>query len=121
MESAQKRLNESAPLRWTVLVLISGLLFATYWFQDCLGPLKSLMESQLGFDSSQFGMLVASTTWANLALMIIKEMTFYRGFFWNVSFHGTLSMQAICFLFLTGHIPGWPDRITILETDTLIN
>lgn len=71
MELAQKRLNESAPLRWGVLLLISGLMFATYWFQDCLGPLKSLMESQLGFDSSQFGLLIASTTWANLALMII--------------------------------------------------
>jgi MFS family permease len=71
MEHDQKRLNASAPLRWGVLVLISGLMFATYWFQDCLGPLKSLMESQLGFDSSQFGLLVASTTWANLALMII--------------------------------------------------
>ena len=71
MEMAQKRLNDSAPLRWLVLVLISGLMFATYWFQDCLGPLKSLMESQLGFDSSQFGLIVASTTWANLALMII--------------------------------------------------
>lgn len=71
MELAKKMLNASAPLRWTVLVLISGLLFSTYWFNDCLGPLKSLMESQLGFDSSQFGLLVASTTWANLALMII--------------------------------------------------
>lgn len=71
MEYAKKRLSESAPLRWGVLVLISGLMFATYWFQDCLGPLKSLFESQLGFDNSQFGLLVASTTWANLALMII--------------------------------------------------
>lgn len=71
MDAVKKRLNESAALRWTVLVLISGLMFATYWFQDCLGPLKSLMESQLGFSSSEFGLLVASTTWANLALMII--------------------------------------------------
>ena len=71
METAKRMLNASAPLRWLVLVLISGLLFSTYWFNDCLGPLKSLMESQLGFDSSQFGLLVASTTWANLALMII--------------------------------------------------
>jgi len=71
MEGVKKRLNESAAIRWGVLVLISGLMFATYWFQDCLGPLKSLMESRLGFDSSQFGLLVASTTWANLALMII--------------------------------------------------
>ncbi len=71
MEYAQKRLNESAGLRWLVLILISGLMFATYWAQDCLGPLKSLMESQLGLDNSEFGLLVAATTWANLALMII--------------------------------------------------
>ena len=54
-----------------MLILISGLMFATYWFQDCLGPLKILMESQLGIDSAQFGLIIASTTWANLALMII--------------------------------------------------
>lgn len=71
MEVVQKRLNESASLRWVVLVIISTLLFSTYWFQDCLGPLKGLMESQLGFDSSEFGLIVSSTTWANLALMII--------------------------------------------------
>ncbi|MBN2010590.1 MFS transporter [candidate division KSB1 bacterium] len=71
METVKRKLNESATMRWTVLVLISGLMFATYWFQDCLGPLKGLMESQLGLDSSQFGLVVSSTTWANLAMMII--------------------------------------------------
>jgi MFS family permease len=71
MEQIKKRLNESAALRWTALVLVSGLTFGTYWFNDCLGALKGLMESQLGFNSSEFGLVVASTTWANLALMII--------------------------------------------------
>ncbi len=71
MEQIKKMLNESAALRWTALVLVSGLTFGTYWFNDCLGALKGLMESQLGFDSSEFGMVVSSTTWANMALMII--------------------------------------------------
>lgn len=71
MEQVKKQLNESAALRWTVLVLLSGLTFGTYWFQDCMGPLKGLMETEFGFTSSQFGMLVSATTWANLALMII--------------------------------------------------
>ena len=64
-------INDSALNRWLVLILLSGLTFGTYWFQDCLGPLKGLFETELGFTSSQFGMLVSSTTWANLALMII--------------------------------------------------
>lgn len=71
MEQAKKTLKDSALIRFTVLIMISALMFATYWFQDCLGPLKGLFESQLGFTSSQFGLLVSSTTWANLALMII--------------------------------------------------
>ena len=71
MEQVKKLLRDSASVRFTVLFMISILMFGTYWFQDGLGPLKGLFESQLGFTSSQFGMLISSTTWANLALMII--------------------------------------------------
>ncbi len=71
MEQVKKLLKDSAAVRFTVLFMISILMFGTYWFQDGLGPLKGLFENQLGFTSSQFGMLISSTTWANLALMII--------------------------------------------------
>ncbi len=71
MDQAIKLLKDSAAIRFTVLFMISVLMFGTYWFQDGLGPLKGLFESQLGFTSSQFGLLISSTTWANLALMII--------------------------------------------------
>jgi len=71
MEQVKKRLNESAAIRWLALLLLSGLIFATYWFNDCLGPLKGLMETELGFSPSEFGKIVASVAWANMALMII--------------------------------------------------
>ncbi|MDD3642562.1 MAG: MFS transporter, partial [Candidatus Krumholzibacteria bacterium] len=71
MEQAKRLLRDSAAARFTVLFMISILMFGTYWFQDGLSPLKPLFESQLGLTSSQYGMLVSSTTWANLALMII--------------------------------------------------
>ncbi|MEO0248577.1 MAG: MFS transporter [candidate division WOR-3 bacterium] len=71
MEKAKRLLKDSAALRFTVLFMISILMFGTYWFQDVLSPLKGLFESQLGLTSSQYGLLVSSTTWANLALMII--------------------------------------------------
>lgn len=71
MEQAKRLLRDSAALRFSVLFMISVLMFGTYWFQDVLGPLKGLFESQLGLTSSQYGLLVSSTTWANLALMII--------------------------------------------------
>src|SRR3990172_523699 len=88
MDSVKKQLNESAAMRWSVLVLVSGLTFGTYWFQDCLGPLKPLMLSQLGLSNSQFGLLVSATTWANLALMIILGgMALDR---WGIRKTGTL-------------------------------
>jgi len=71
VDRAKKIIKDSAPVRFTVLGMISVLMFGTYWFQDALGPLKGLFESQLGFTSSQFGLLISSATWANLALMII--------------------------------------------------
>lgn len=31
-------MKDSALMRWTVLVIISFLFFATYWFQDVFSP-----------------------------------------------------------------------------------
>ena len=66
MEAIKKTLKDSAALRWTVLVLISGLMLSTYWFQDFYGGLKGLMESELGFSSEQFGRIIGLTTIANM-------------------------------------------------------
>lgn len=71
MEEVKKKLKDSATLRWIVLILISFLTFGTYWFQDFYSGLKSLMESQLQFSSSDFGLLISSTTWLNLVGAII--------------------------------------------------
>jgi len=71
MEAIKKTLRDSAPMRWLMLVLISMLIFATYWFQDFFGGLKGLMETEMGFTSEEFGRLIGLTTIANLFGMII--------------------------------------------------
>lgn len=71
METNVKTLRDSAALRWFVLVLLSALMFATYWFQDFFSGLKGLMESELGFTSEEFGRLIGLTTIANMFGMII--------------------------------------------------
>ncbi len=48
MNDTGKTLRDSTAMRWFVLVLLSALIFATYWFQDFLAGLKGLMESELG-------------------------------------------------------------------------
>ncbi|MCG8410624.1 MAG: MFS transporter [Bacteroidales bacterium] len=70
-ETVKKTIKDSAAMRWLVLILISSLLFSTYWFQDFYGGLKSLMESELGFTSEEFGRMIGLTTIANMFGMII--------------------------------------------------
>ena len=71
MDTIKKTLRDSAGMRWFALILISGLMFATYYFQDFYSGLKDLMESQYGFSSEEFGRLLGLTTIANVVGMII--------------------------------------------------
>lgn len=71
MDKVKQTLRDSAAMRWLVLVLVSGLMFGTYWFQDFFSGLKGLMESQMGFSSEEFGRLIGLTTIANMFGMII--------------------------------------------------
>jgi MFS family permease len=71
IEKIKQTLKDSAPMRWFVMLLVSGLMFGTYWFQDFYSGLKTLMESQMGITSTQFGTLISLTTIANVVGMII--------------------------------------------------
>jgi MFS family permease len=68
---AARTLKDSRTVRWTMMVLTSFVLFATYWFYDVFSPLKDLMMTDLGIDSGAFGMVVSATTWANCLGMIL--------------------------------------------------
>ncbi|MCK5737599.1 MFS transporter [bacterium] len=70
-ESIKKSLRDHSIMRWFVLILISGLTFGTYWFQDFFSGLKPLMEATMGLSSTDFGKIISSTTWANMVGMII--------------------------------------------------
>jgi len=67
----KKTMRDSAAMRWFVLILISGLTFSTYWFQDFMSGLKGIMESEMGFSSEEFGRIIGLTTIANMFGMIL--------------------------------------------------
>ncbi|SHF96077.1 Major Facilitator Superfamily protein [Mariniphaga anaerophila] len=71
MNKSNKILKDSAAVRWLVLVLVSSLMFATYYFQDFFSPLRELMETDLGINSEEFGRVIGLTTIANMFGMII--------------------------------------------------
>ncbi len=64
-------MNDSKALRWLVLVLVSGLMFSTYYFYDFFAPLRGLLESQYGISSEEFGKILFFMTLPNMFGMII--------------------------------------------------
>ena len=70
-EKIKSTMRDQVALRWLVLLLISGLMFSTYYFQDFYSGLKDLMENEFGFTSEQFGRILGLTTIANVFGMII--------------------------------------------------
>ncbi|MDR3252714.1 MAG: MFS transporter [Tannerella sp.] len=66
-----KTLKDSVTMRWLMLVLLSGLTFATYWAQDFMGGIKDILMNEYGFTSENFGRVVGMTTWTNMIGMII--------------------------------------------------
>ncbi|MCQ2138531.1 MAG: MFS transporter [Bacteroidales bacterium] len=70
-EKIQKLMNDSPLARWTVLFLVASMMFFAYMFVDVMSPLKSLVESGLGWNSSVFGTYAASEYILNVCGFLI--------------------------------------------------
>ena len=70
-EKIVKLMNDSPLARWAVLVLVALLMFFAYMFVDVMSPLKSLVESDLGWNSSVFGKYAASEYILNVCGFLI--------------------------------------------------
>ncbi|MBQ1841536.1 MAG: MFS transporter [Bacteroidales bacterium] len=59
-EKLQKLMNDNPVARWSVLILVALMMFFAYMFVDVMSPLKSLVETSLGWNSGVFGTYAAS-------------------------------------------------------------
>ena len=66
VQNLQKKLNDSAFVRWSALLLIALMMFFAYMFVDMLSPLKSQLETSLGWNSGTFGTYAASEYFLNV-------------------------------------------------------
>ena len=71
MGKAHKLLNDSPVARWAVLILVALMMFFAYMFVDVMSPLKSLVESNLGWNSAVFGKYAASEYILNVCGFLI--------------------------------------------------
>ncbi|MCQ2183156.1 MAG: MFS transporter [Bacteroidales bacterium] len=66
-----KTLRDSAALRWTALLLLALAMFCAYIFMDILSPIKDLMESERGWDSTAFGTMEGAETFLNVFVFFL--------------------------------------------------
>jgi len=69
--STTKFLNDSPVARWSVLILVASMMFFAYMFVDVMSPLKSLVETNLGWNSDVFGKYAASEFILNVCGFLI--------------------------------------------------
>lgn len=70
MNDIKQALNDSATLRWGMMLLVSFTMATNYYFYDALSPLKFLMERELGFSSSDYGFFQAAYSIPNVFLLM---------------------------------------------------
>jgi MFS family permease len=71
MEQILNTLRDSKKARWTALIFVSFAMFGAYFFNYALSPVKPMLESVLGWNSSDFGIYTSSYTWFNVFLFML--------------------------------------------------
>lgn len=66
MNDLKKAMNESALMRWAMLVLVSITMFANYYFYDALSPLKGALQTRLLWSSANYGFFVSAYSIPNV-------------------------------------------------------
>ena len=64
-------LNDKAWARWTALGLLAFAMFCSYIFMDILSPIKDLLQSEKGWDSTAFGTMQGSETFLNVFIFFL--------------------------------------------------
>ncbi len=71
MTETLKTLRDSAAMRWIALLLLALAMFCSYIFMDILSPIKDLMMSERGWDSTAFGTMQGAETFLNVFVFFL--------------------------------------------------
>lgn len=64
-------LRDKSWARWTALGLLAFAMFCSYIFMDVLSPIKDLLQSSKGWDSTAFGTMQGSETFLNVFIFFL--------------------------------------------------
>lgn len=71
VEIIKTKIRESAAARWSVLVLVSFTMLTGYILTDVMAPLKTMLEQQLAWDSSDYGIFTSGYGIFNIFLLML--------------------------------------------------
>ncbi len=70
-EKIVKKLNDSTAMRWTALCMVAFVMLCGYVLSDVMDPLKPLLEKELLWTSSEYGIFTSAYGWFNVFLLML--------------------------------------------------
>lgn len=70
-ETKMKRLNDSRAVRWGALAIVAFTMMAAYYVNDVVAPLKTMLETELKWDSSAFGLYTGAYSFLNVFFLML--------------------------------------------------
>jgi nitrate/nitrite transporter NarK len=67
----QRKLSDSPALRWSALFIVAFTMMAAYYVNDVMAPLKTMLEGQLGWTSSEYGFFTGAYSFLNVFLLML--------------------------------------------------
>lgn len=71
MSAKIESIRNSAVARWTALGIVAFTMLAAYFFTDVMSPLKTLLETEMHWDSSDYGFFTSAYGWFNVFLLML--------------------------------------------------
>ncbi|MDO4160312.1 MAG: MFS transporter [Prevotellaceae bacterium] len=65
------KLNDKPWARWSALFIVAFTMMAAYYVNDVMAPLKSMLEGELHWTSSEFGMFTGAYSFLNVFLLML--------------------------------------------------
>lgn len=70
-ELINKKLSDSKAARWTALAIVAFTMLCGYFLTDVMSPLKPMLEQELAWTSTDFGLFTSAYGWFNVFLLML--------------------------------------------------
>lgn len=67
----KQKLNDSQATRWSALMIVAFTMMAAYYVNDVVAPLKSMLETDLAWSSTDFGFFTGGYSFLNVFFLML--------------------------------------------------